>query len=184
MALSVDRYGWLVTGDFLSFAKFDTSNPNLKIIENALLPKLHEMLVALYVKRRTAPVITGDSVAAVGRVSLDTPESFSDRYLGILHNNVDCCSTTGASESDQVLSKPSLIPALSMFRFFEFMAKEFDCHYENGKGSEMKIWRDGSRIYTLGRHGRDPKISSVLIRRVLKRLNIASDEWLLKLSRS
>jgi hypothetical protein len=48
----------------------------------------------------------------------------------------------------------------------------------------MKIWRKGYKIYTLGRHKQDQKTPSLLIKKVLKRLDITTEGWLILLKNS
>ncbi len=48
----------------------------------------------------------------------------------------------------------------------------------------MKIWRDGSHIYTIGKRKKDPKTAAFLIIKILKRLNIDLNDWLAKLTKS
>ncbi len=60
---------------------------------------------------------------------------------------------TESVEDVQYIGEQShIVPSMAMSSFFTFMQKTFDCNVVNGKGSEMKIWRNGSKIYTLGRH--------------------------------
>ncbi|MFQ3277905.1 MAG: hypothetical protein ACI9VO_001358 [Colwellia sp.] len=73
---------------------------------------------------------------------------------------------------------------MMMSPFFTFMQKTFNCRVDNAKGSEMKIWRKGYKIYTLGRHKQDQKTPSLLIKKVLKRLDITTEGWLILLKNS
>jgi hypothetical protein len=73
---------------------------------------------------------------------------------------------------------------MMMSPFFTFMQQTFNCRVDNGKGSEMTIWPKGYKIYTLGRHKQDQKTSSLLIKKVLKPLDITTEGWLSLLKNS
>lgn len=50
---------------------------------------------------------------------------------------------------------------------------------EQGKGSEIKLLRDGWHPFRIGNHyGNNPTIPHVLAISILKRLGITRDEWL------
>ena len=77
----------------------------------------------------------------------------------------------------------SIVPSLRIQPFLSFMKKEHECYVEQGKGSEIKIWKEGSRIYTIGRHKRNPTIPAWLIRKVIRRIGISEQSWLASLDR-
>jgi hypothetical protein len=59
-----------------------------------------------------------------------------------------------------------------------FLASRFGCEVRTGKGSEVKVYRPGSRIFTLGHHGSNDEVSSLVVTHMLKRLGIGPQEWL------
>jgi hypothetical protein len=58
-----------------------------------------------------------------------------------------------------------------------FLADCFGCEVRQGKGSEVTVYRQGGRIFTLGHHGSNDEVSSVMVKRLLKRLEIGLVEW-------
>jgi len=56
------------------------------------------------------------------------------------------------------------------------------CEVSQGKGSEIKIYRPGAKIFTLGHHKRNERLGWSLIRRILKRLEIPVHQWVAAVS--
>ena len=63
-------------------------------------------------------------------------------------------------------------------RLLNLLANFFGCEVRPGKGSEVTVYRPGGRIYILGHHGSNDEVSSVVVTRLLKRLEIGRQEWL------
>jgi HicA toxin of bacterial toxin-antitoxin, len=59
-----------------------------------------------------------------------------------------------------------------------FLADCFRCDVRQGKGSEVTVYRPGGRTFTLGHHGTNDEVSTVMVKRLLKRLGIDVEEWL------
>ena len=103
--------------------------------------------------------------------------AFVNSYHTILHDQEQKGSVKAVSATLHV-------PSLMLSRLITFMKDNFQCSVAQGKGSEVKIWRDGSKIYTIGRHKKDYKVPSFLIVKIIKRLNIPKTEWLATLKKS
>lgn len=70
------------------------------------------------------------------------------------------------------------LPALRRQYFFKLLAL-CGARIEQGKGSEIKLLRDGARPFRLGNHyGNNPTIPAFLASNILKRLAVSRDEWL------
>jgi hypothetical protein len=78
---------------------------------------------------------------------------------------------------------PRRIRPLRSRRLLTFLEKRFGCEVRPGKGSEVTVYRPGGRIFTLGHHGSNDEVSSVVVAHLLKRLAIGLDEWRLAVSR-
>lgn len=161
---STYRFAWSVTHDFWCMAKQDCKIKELDILGDYVLSEYHDKLLSLYVLRKTQ----GNN-----NNGFDSLADFTFEYHSSLTSND---SEVVLDAGDTTIKKP--IPSVTMSSFFDFMRKAFDCYIENGKGSEIKIWRKNSRIYTLGRHKKDQKIHSFIISKILKRLDISKKDWL------
>lgn len=69
------------------------------------------------------------------------------------------------------------IQSLRRNTFLEFLRRHFAAEIRQGKGSEVTVYRQGTRKCILGCHTRNPRLSSEQIRYVLKRLDIAGADW-------
>lgn len=69
------------------------------------------------------------------------------------------------------------VPTLRMERFLALLAR-LGCEVRQGKGSEVVVHRAGGKIARLGRHTRNPQVSSVLAQRVLHQVGVTLTEWL------
>jgi hypothetical protein len=58
------------------------------------------------------------------------------------------------------------------------LARWFDCEASGGEGSEVKLSRAGTRIYTLGRHKADLDVHPRQVAQILRRLEIPREDWL------
>lgn len=64
-------------------------------------------------------------------------------------------------------------------RYFFKLLEHCGVRVEQGKGSELKLLRDGGRPFRLGNHyGSNPTVPAFLAANILKRLEITRDEWL------
>ncbi len=74
-------------------------------------------------------------------------------------------------------SVTAAIPQMRRSRFFKLLA-ECAVRIEQGKGSEIKLMRDGAHPFRLGNHyGPNPTVPSFLIASILKRLQISKEVW-------
>ncbi|MBE8232245.1 MAG: hypothetical protein HAW67_00820 [Endozoicomonadaceae bacterium] len=169
------KFYWTINGDFVYFANQQLNDCVTNLIGRRLLALLHDKLVSLFAMRdanksKHVPVEHSEPSELI---------SFTNNYHYILSAQ-EVVKTDSPSEDLNLTS--CIIPSMRMSQSFSFMIDTFLCHVEQGKGSEMKIWRKGSHIYTIGRHKKDQKIPSTLIIRILKRLNIAPSIWLAELN--
>jgi hypothetical protein len=85
----------------------------------------------------------------------------------------------GARSPPAVLEEHrSALPQLRQRYFFKLLT-HCGVRIEQGKGSEIKLLREGGRPFRLGNHyGSNPTIPAFLANNILKRLEITRDEWL------
>ena len=170
LATSTLRFSWTITNEFRSAGKLDISPEIIKNLGDFVLNEFHDKLVSLFAIRKT-------------RTKQDEPTEYVNDYIyevaDFTSKYHQALSNIGSVKENQHLDTPRInVPSMMMSSFFTFMQKTFDCNVHNGKGSEMKIWRNGSKIYSLGRHKQEQKIPSLLIKKILKRLDITTEEWL------
>ncbi len=70
------------------------------------------------------------------------------------------------------------IPSLRFSRLARLLADRFGCEVGGGKGSEVKVFRPGGRIYVFGHHKADFDVHPSRIRPMLTRLGIEPADWL------
>jgi hypothetical protein len=172
------RFSWGVNHSLRSEGKRDCCIPELEVLGDCVLEKLYETLISLYAIRKPEnTILINEELVEYSKVSESQQlTDFTEQYHQILSSKMEDNSLT-ISESK------SVVPSMSMSVFFKFMKTNFDCNVDEGKGSEMKIWRVGHNIYTLGRHKKDPQIHSFLIKKIIKRMGISRTKWLEVLSK-
>lgn len=75
-----------------------------------------------------------------------------------------------------VASRPR-VPQVRRSRFFRIL-EACGVKITQGKGSELKLLRDGARPFRIGNHyGPNPTIPALLAAQILKRLRISHDDW-------
>ena len=58
------------------------------------------------------------------------------------------------------------------------LTRHFGCEVSTAKGSEIKVYRAGGRIFTLGRHTLNREVEAVKVSRLLRRLEISISDWI------
>jgi hypothetical protein len=81
-------------------------------------------------------------------------------------------------EAEQPASRRRRVGLLRMHELLQFLMKWFGCEVRGGKGSEISIYRPVGRMFTLKRHTQNPEVSGVMVRRLLRRLEIPEKDWL------
>ncbi|PKH04770.1 hypothetical protein [Moritella sp. Urea-trap-13] len=166
---STFKFYWTVTHEFKITAKLDCYSEELNILGDYVLKEFHDKLISLFSIRKPEKTNTVSEIELDGKLN-DIADFTTNYYQALAVNEEVECQL--ANERRRV------VPSMTMLAFFTFMQRIFNCKVANGKGSEMKIWRYGSKIFTLGRHKKDQKISSFFIKKILKRLEIPIDDWL------
>lgn len=171
--LTTYQFQWLITGTFSLSANYCLASKELGNIGTYLLSKLHEKLLALYTVRQPPKVTHVDYKTSVYEY---------DKFTYDYHTRLSARDDRINHVSEEIHIKGN-IPSLTLSSFLKILQEKFDCNVGSGKGSELKVWRDNTHIYTIGRHKRDPKLLSKQVRRILTRLKISTSDWLLELSR-
>lgn len=174
-----------------------------------LLEKFHELFYNLYAEaahkikqKRLAldhndnlPTVIcnemGDSIA-LNYDEIDRDNIYINMGLDILevdrNNDISTSSTNGLSSNQSSNFNNYLIfnKSLKSTKFFKILQEKFNVKISQGKGSEVNVSRvkEGGAVYRLGHHGKVVEYHANHIRKVLKRLNISVDEWLLALNKN
>lgn len=176
LATSTFRFSWTITNELRCAGKLDIDPSAINSLGDFILREFHDKLLSLFAIRKTKTK-KDEPIECVYEYMYEVAD-FTTNYHQVLSKN------EGIEASYDSKARSDNIPSMMMSSFFTFMQKEFNCNVDNGKGSEMKIWRSGSKIYTLGRHKQDQKIPSLLVKKILKRLGITAEEWLNSLKNS
>lgn len=137
----------------------------MKKLEAFALSKFHDLFIELYSKRK------------VHKQAKQEEDWSNNDFVYNYHDSIALSNVADITDDESELLV-NYIPSIKMSRFFTLMIDQFDCHVEGGKGSEVKIWRDGSKIFTIGRHKKDQKIPSWLVKNILTRIGIDRVSWL------
>jgi len=76
------------------------------------------------------------------------------------------------------ITVPPIVRSLRSLRLPDFLADRFGRDVRPGKGSEISVYSEGGRIFTLGRHRRHNEVSLLIVKQLRKRLMISPHEWL------
>lgn len=86
------------------------------------------------------------------------------------------------SEEADIIRGISTLPQLRRSKFFKILSN-CGVRVEQGKGSELKLLKDGAHPFRLGDHyGPNPTIPSFLVDSILKRMQISPEQWKLALA--
>lgn len=87
-------------------------------------------------------------------------------------------STVAATSDSEQFPLQHGLPQVRRNVFFKIL-QQCGVSVEQGKGSELKLLRDGKHPFRLGNHyGRNPTVPSFLAASILKRMEISRNEWL------
>jgi len=70
------------------------------------------------------------------------------------------------------------VRAVRCQRLLTLLETRFGCEVRQGKGSEVTVYRQGGKKFTLGHHTPNPLVPSLVVGRLLKRLGVGLPEWL------
>lgn len=145
-----------------------------EVFDDEILLKAHEYLVALFAKTKIGQVKQkhanfNNSVEDSYFIELTE----SQKELHTLEEKLKSASNT----TDNI----KLFSTIKLSKFENLMLNHFGCSFSYGKGSEIKIQREGSRIMTIGRHKKDIELSPYKVKQILKRIDISVDEFVQRL---
>jgi hypothetical protein len=184
LTTAVLKFIWTPGGQVISSSKRDLKSQNLEILSDYFLNLLHDELLEVYMLRSEEK--SCDSIEeSFENAEIDDIE-FINTYHVIIKELQDDFDVEEHQQSydDRYSKAKHHIPSLRLTRFTGFMKNNFKCSVEQGKGSEIKIWRKGTKIYTIGKHKNNDMIPSFLIIKIIKRLGITKNEWLRELNAS
>jgi len=69
------------------------------------------------------------------------------------------------------------IRSLRQRRLLTLLQDSFGCEVQQGKGSEVTVYRAGYVKFRLGRHSSNPEVPTVVVQRLLQKLGISLCEW-------
>lgn len=84
---------------------------------------------------------------------------------------------TDADTDPETKLRNPVVKKIRKKEFFNILIK-LNCTVTKGKGSEIKIFRPGGKIYIVGNHKRNNYIPVAVIINILKRLEISLDDWM------
>jgi hypothetical protein len=79
---------------------------------------------------------------------------------------------------EQVRERKARMPKLWLSDFERITTTHFECEWSQAKGSERKVHRRGTKMFTIGRHGADREVPAGRLRRCLNRLGIPVRDFL------
>lgn len=184
LTTAVFKFIWTHGGQVISLSKLDLKSQNLQILSDYFLNILHEELLEVYMLRSEEKYydLTKENFE---NEEIDDVDFINTYHIIIreLQDDIDIEEHQHLDDFKYSNSKRH-IPSLRLTRFTGFMKKNFQCFVEQGKGSEIKIWRKESKIYTIGKHKKNALIPSFLIIKIIKRFGITKNEWLRELNAS
>ena len=104
-------------------------------------------------------------------------ERDAKRVLKTIKNRGTRPADDAAEESDRT-TQHRRIHAVRLEQLLTLLATRFGCEVEQGKGSEITVYRKGGRKYVLSRHKRNYEVPSAVVDRLLNRLGIGLPDWL------
>jgi hypothetical protein len=95
----------------------------------------------------------------------------------------DAAITVALAKPEPELEEPARekklrTPKLWLSDLERITAKHFNCEWSQAKGSERKVHRQGTKMFTIGCHGADREVPSGLVRRCLNKLGIPVRDFL------
>ena len=69
------------------------------------------------------------------------------------------------------------LPRLRFTRFIASLRDKFACEVQQGKGSEVTLYRIGGKKCLIGHHGGNDPVYQIQVKKILKQLGISLVEW-------
>ena len=170
-------YVWdMFTGKFAWELDLNIDSDDMQAVGAYILQRTFDLFVELFSKVRLKPAPALDHL----------PQEMSYEQFAVASYSA---FERMIEDPDDINAEPThhrisfTVPSLRISKFLSIIQKQHGCFVEPGKGSEIKIWRPGTHIFTIGRHKRNPCIPTRLIRVILKRLEINEQDWLVSLGK-
>lgn len=166
------RTPWLTAAD----AKTPPGGPRPLALNHHVLGRFHERLFTFYDR------IDLRRVRREGLVQ--TENGCPDEEAVVAALAASCRDLAEQEEpapegAETAQSGPSgRIRPLRSTRLLALLADRFGCEVRQGKGSEVTVYREGGRKFTLGHHGRCVEVRAAVLRRLLRRVGISPADWL------
>jgi hypothetical protein len=168
--LSVRRDGWLSNREYGWICvdpDYKTDERGIELAVNwflldTLTAKLEEAWLRIdpepIISRGLEPDATEEEQTAALAVALAEPE---------------------AVEQGTPIKERVRLPRLRLTRIKKILTSHFECEWSKAKGSEQKVYRDGSKNFTFGCHGKDRVVHPVQLQKCLVRLQIPTADFIL-----
>jgi hypothetical protein len=158
-----------------STGEFGYHEPGFGLAESLYVLRLfHEKLWNFYNK---IDLVAIRKVAKEPASVEDLPEEIAEQVFAL--SCQDITAKLAPAQPDSFNNRPHRRLAQLRFKtLISHLRKSFACDYSDGKGSEVKVFRNGTKLFTLGHHGQNPEVSALTIRRLLRRLEISEGDWL------
>lgn len=153
---------------------------NLFVLESLTQPlyqKWDELDVELVVRRGTAADAPEDErMAALAVVMATAAERDPDDPGLEVVASFDL--STAATEETAGEAKGKKVGVFRLRKFVRILRNHFDCDWSQGKGSEIKVIRQGSHYYRFANHGHGEVLGPHRLRDCLERLHIPLADFL------
>ncbi|MEM5529665.1 hypothetical protein WN093_12640 [Gammaproteobacteria bacterium AS21] len=165
---TLDTVAWCIHSGTAFFQSSFFSSFGLKA--DFLLELVHDYIVALFLKVKNNP----------HQNNIDFQEFTINIFYDHLEkdNYTDQANVKLELELEAQNTKTIHIPKVRQNRLFVWLQDQLKCQILSGKGSEIKIFYPGGRIYTLGKHKPNPEVSTWKIKEILKRVGINESIWI------
>lgn len=142
-----------------------------------VLEQIHGELVQRYLDHQTAMQTTSAIAAEVSHDAEPGPaHEHAMRMEWVREARREAIPPVEPGEDDEPLSRGA-IPQIRRSLFFKIL-KSCGVRIEQGKGSEIKLLREGKHPFRLGNHGFvNPTVPTWLAAVILRRLEITKREW-------
>lgn len=164
--LSDSRMPWRTTADIGVVGSTTALHINLYVLE-----LFHEKLLSFYDKI--------DFEAIRRRLRQADKTDLDDEELGITCQDLTEAESLDEPPDDIGQPKPRIrIGPLRLQRLLIVLQEDLGCEVSQGKGSEIRVYRPGGRIYVLGHHKADYAVPVPVVRALLSRVGIGAREWI------
>jgi hypothetical protein len=162
---------WINTNSLLS------KQPNALRINLFIVEAVHAKLFALYEKVDIAAIVARYKTRAIANSNQNqTIEPTDEEFAAV------CQALAEPDDQATYSNNTHRLKSIRVKRLLVLLQDHLGCEVRQGKGSEIVVYREGGHHFRLGHHKRNPYVSVVLIKNLLRRIGISFDKWMHTLS--